>query len=67
MQELHTSFNKRDKNPVQVGDHKFRSRDGKWQYRAKPDDLAAGHIHLEELDPKTGHVIANHHLRFKKS
>ena len=29
-------------------------QDGKWQYRAKPGDVADNHIHLEELNPKTG-------------
>jgi hypothetical protein len=55
-------------NPVDgslYGDpFKWRSRDGKWQYRAKPGDLAEHHIHLEELDPATGRVIQNYHLRW---
>ena len=59
------------KNPVYIGDSKFRSLDGRWQYRAKPIDLNASHgngshIHLEKLNPKTGEVIENHHLYFIK-
>lgn len=58
------------KDPVYVGDHKYRSRDGKWQYRAKPNDLEGHgpnprpHVHLERLDPKTGEVLENHHLQW---
>jgi RHS repeat-associated protein len=56
------------KNPVKVGKNKFRSADGKWQYRAKPGDVAGDsrgpHVHLEELNPKTGEVITNWHLRW---
>lgn len=51
-------------DPVEVEPNKWRSRDGKWQYRAKPDDVADGHIHLEELDPATGEVKQNVHLRW---
>lgn len=53
-------------NPVEVERFKWRSADGKWQYRAKPSDVADNHIHLEELDPKTGEVIQNLHLRWKE-
>jgi hypothetical protein len=52
-------------NPVQVEPHKWRSRDGKWQYRAKPEDVEEAHIHLEELEPITGEVLQNVHLRWK--
>ncbi len=52
------------KDPVQVEKYKWRSRDGKWQYRAKPGDVADKHIHLEELNPKTGEVLQNIHLRW---
>jgi hypothetical protein len=52
------------KNPVEVEPGKWRSQDGKWQYRAKPADLADRHIHLEELNPETGEVIQNLHLRW---
>lgn len=52
------------KNPIQVEPNKWRSRDGKWQYRAKPGDLKDKHIHLEELNPKTGEVLQNYHLRW---
>ena len=58
------------KNPVQVGPNKLRSQDGKWQYRGKPEDLAghgpndSPHIHLERLNPKTGEVLDNWHLRW---
>jgi RHS repeat-associated protein len=51
-------------DPVEVEPFKWRSQDGKWQYRAKPGDWAEGHIHLEELDPQTGEVIQNVHLRW---
>ena len=53
------------KNPIQVEPNKWRSVDGKWQYRAKPGDLKENHIHLEELNPKTGEVLQNLHLRWK--
>jgi len=35
-----------------------------WQYRYKPDDVADRQIHLEELNPKTGAVTNNYHLRW---
>lgn len=53
-------------NPVQVEANKWRSADGKWQYRAKPGDVSDRHVHLEEIDPKTGHVKQNVHLRWPK-
>jgi len=49
-------------NSTEVEPYKWRSSDGKWQYRAKPGDLEDGHIHLEQLDPKTGEVLQNFHL-----
>lgn len=49
---------------VEVGPGKWRSRDGKWQFRAKPGDVAGNHIHLEQLDPATGEVIQNLHIRW---
>ena len=58
------------KNPVKVEANKFRSADGKWQYRAKSGDLkghGAGdspHIHIEKINPKTGEVLENWHLRW---
>ena len=52
------------KNAVEIEPGKWRSADGKWQYRAKPGDLADNHIHLEELDPLTGEVLQNLHLRW---
>jgi hypothetical protein len=51
-------------DPVEVEPYKWRSQNGKWQYRAKPDDVAQGHIHLEEIDPSTGEVKQNVHLRW---
>ncbi len=51
-------------NPVNVGDGKLRSSDGTWQYRAKPGDILQRHIHLEKLNPMTGEVIINWHLRW---
>lgn len=53
------------KNPVEVEPNKWRSQDGKWQYRAKPGDLEENHLHLEELNPTTGEVLQNLHLRWK--
>lgn len=49
---------------VEVAPGKWRSADGKWQYRAKPDDVSENHIHLERLNPQTGEVIYNLHLRW---
>ncbi len=49
---------------VEVEANKWRSADGKWQYRAKPGDVAENHVHLEELNPKTGEVLQNLHLRW---
>ncbi|MGH3773335.1 MAG: DUF6531 domain-containing protein [Pseudonocardiaceae bacterium] len=54
------------KNPVEVGRNKWRSVDGKWQYRAKPCDVDNRHVHLEELDPSTGEVLQNVHLRWSE-
>lgn len=53
------------KNPVEIEPNKWRSYDGKWQYRAKPGDYNDKHIHIEELNPKTGEVLQNYHLRWK--
>jgi hypothetical protein len=53
-------------NPVEVEPNKWRSADGKWQYRAKPGDVADNHIHLEELNPRTGEVLQNLHLRWSQ-
>lgn len=52
-------------NLIEFEPNKWRSQDGKWQYRARPDDVASKHIHLEELDPSTGEVLQNLHLRWK--
>jgi RHS repeat-associated protein len=58
------------KDPVEIEPGKFRSADGKWQYRAKPEDLVGHgpndgpHIHLERLNPDTGEVLYNLHLRW---
>jgi hypothetical protein len=51
-------------DPVEISPGKWRSRDGKWQYRAKKGDVSDDHIHLEELNPQTGEVIQNLHLRW---
>jgi RHS repeat-associated protein len=57
-------------NPVEVEPGKLRSQDGVWQYRAKAQDLSGHgpgdtpHIHLERLDPQTGEVLENWHLRW---
>jgi hypothetical protein len=58
------------RDPVEVEPGKLRSQDGRWQYRAKPQDLKGHspmddpHIHLERLDPETGEVLENWHLRW---
>ena len=49
-------------NPTVSDAGKLVSRNGRWQYRAKPVDLAGKHIHLERLNPKTGEVKINYHL-----
>ena len=60
------------KDPVEISPGKMRSKDGRWQYRAKPNDLEGHgledtpHIHLEKLNPKTGEVLENWHLRWKQ-
>ena len=51
-------------NPVEVEANKWRSADGRWQYRAKPGDVVDNHIHLEQLNPQTGEVLQNLHLRW---
>ena len=53
------------KNPIEVEPFKWRSLDGKWQFRAKPGDINEKHIHLEELNPQTGEVLQNYHLRWQ--
>ena len=58
------------RDPVQVASGKLRSQDGRWQYRGKPEDLKghgpsdSAHVHLERLNPKTGEVLENWHLRW---
>lgn len=49
-------------NPNKTGLGKLVSRNGKWQYRAKPCDINQNHIHLERLFPRTGEVLINYHL-----
>lgn len=48
-----------------MGPNKLRSVDGRWQYRAKPEDVEANHIHIEEIDPETGEILQNYHLYWK--
>jgi hypothetical protein len=48
-------------------DSKVRSADGSRHVRAMPGDIAghtagAPHIHLENMDSKTGKVLINNHL-----
>jgi RHS repeat-associated protein len=50
-------------NPIEVEAWKWRSANGKWQYRAKPGDLMDNHIHLEEL-LENGEIKQNLHLRW---
>jgi hypothetical protein len=64
-QARNVSRQKLGKNPIEVEPNKWRSADGKWQYRAKPGDVKENHIHLEELNPETGEVIQNLHLRWR--
>jgi RHS repeat-associated protein len=52
------------KDPVEIQAGKWRSRNGRWQYRAKPGDIAKNHVNLEQLDPGTGEVIQNIHLEW---
>ena len=52
--------------PIEVGPQKLRSQDGRWQYRARPGDVSRGHVHLERLDPRTGEVLQNWHLRWRE-
>jgi hypothetical protein len=58
------AYQKLGKKPVKVDVNKWRSANGKWQYRAKPGDLNENHIHIEELNPETGEVKNNYHLRW---
>jgi hypothetical protein len=51
-------------DPVEVEPNKWRNQDGKWRYIAKPGDVGVYYIHLEELNPKTGEVKQNLHLRW---
>lgn len=34
-------------NPVPVAPEKWRSANGRWQYRAKPVDYNQNHVHME--------------------
>jgi RHS repeat-associated protein len=58
------------RKPVEVDPGKLRSADGRWQYRGKLEDLEghgpgdSPHVHLERLDPDTGDVLENWHLRW---
>ena len=58
------------RNSVEIEPGKLRSQDGHWQCRAKQIDLAGHgpndtpHVHLEQLDPSTGEVLINWHLRW---
>ena len=49
---------------VEVSPGKWRSADGRWQFRAKPGDVSDNHVHLELINPQTGEVIQNLHLRW---
>jgi hypothetical protein len=51
---------------VEIEPGKLRSVDGKWQFRAKAGDIADLHAHLEQLDPETGEVKTNWHLRWEE-
>lgn len=54
-------------DPVEIETGKWLSKDHRWQYQAKDGDLNdpnGRHIHLEQIDPDTGEVIQNIHLRW---
>jgi hypothetical protein len=59
-----TAREKLGTDPVEIEPGKWRSQDGKWQYRAYPGDVSRNHVHLEELNPRTGEVLQNWHLRW---
>lgn len=55
--------------PKREAHEQWRSRDGKYQYRAKPGDIQGhngnpGHVHVEKLNPKTGEALENWHLQW---
>ena len=58
------------RDPVEFDAGKLRSQNGRWQYRAKAQDLQGHgpgdgpHIHLERLNPSTGEVLENWHFRW---
>ena len=41
-------------DPVDLGDNKLRSEDGRWQYRAKPGDVEQYHVHLKNSIQRLG-------------
>ena len=51
-------------NPMKTDNYKLVSQNSKWQYRAKPVDYNNAHVHLEKLNPKTGEVLINYHLKW---
>ena len=51
--------------PVQIAPNKWRSKDGKWQMRLD-QGRKRNHFNLERIDPVSGFVIRNIHLRFPK-
>ena len=62
MAARNTGMAKLGKRPIQIEQYKWRSANGKYQFRAKPIDFNNGHVHLEKLEPKTGRVLENFHL-----
>ena len=52
------------RNPIKIRKGKYRSRDGRRQYRALHDDVKKRHVHFETIDPKTGKVIKNIHYKW---
>lgn len=52
------------KKPLKVESGKMRSSDGRWQYRSKECDVNQNHIHLEKMNPLTGEVLENWHLKW---
>jgi hypothetical protein len=51
------------REPVQIEPNKWRSRDGRWQYRTSHADEDK-HFNLDRIDPDSGFVIRDNHLRF---
>jgi hypothetical protein len=51
--------------PVRIEPNKYRSQDGRWQMRLD-QAREKSHFNLERIDPVSGFVIRNTHLRFSE-